>query len=123
MTDLSDLGEDMLARARRGTLEPEEQRELRELLAESSEARLLFDAGSVFDREAVVLPGDDLRVEKMIRAVRARDARRRPRAMLRTHWRALAVRLRGDRRTGRPRPLPRSAFRCRCSHQRHLYPW
>ncbi len=91
MSSDSDSNDDLLIRARRDALRPDEQRRLRELLPSSSQARLLFEAGCAFDREAVVLPGDDQRIERMVRAVRAREARRRAPALRRAHWQALAV--------------------------------
>jgi TolA-binding protein len=56
---MSDLPEDLSARARRGMLDENEQRRLKALLRASAEGRLLHQAGSQFDAEDSVLPGDD----------------------------------------------------------------
>jgi len=56
---MSDLPEDLSARARRGMLDDNEQRRLKALLRASAEGRLLHQAGSEFDAEDSVLPGDD----------------------------------------------------------------
>jgi TolA-binding protein len=63
---------DLLALARRGELSVADQRRLRDLLASSPEARLLYEAGCAFDREAPVQPGDDALVDRIERRVQAR---------------------------------------------------
>ena len=74
MTSDADFGDDLLARARRAPLSEAEERRLRELLASSSESRLLYEAGCAFDREAPVQAGDDARLERMLSAVENRHA-------------------------------------------------
>jgi TolA-binding protein len=83
--------DDLLIRARREALRDGEQRRLRDALESSREARLLFEAGRVFDREALVVPGDDARIEGMLRAVETRERRHGGPTLSRPVWQALAV--------------------------------
>ena len=69
--------EDLIARARRGQLSPEEQRRLQVALESSLEARLLCEAGMAFDGESPVRPGDDELIARMAARVALRPRRRR----------------------------------------------
>src|SRR5258708_29483916 len=81
---MTDSLEDLSARARRGMLDESERRRLKVLLGASVEGRLLHDAGSHFDAEDSVLPGDDGIAPRIVDRVLARGAkapaerRRRP---------------------------------------------
>ena len=86
-----DRQDDLLIRARRNQLVEGEERRLREALAASSETRWLFEAGCAFDREAPVLPGDDARIEGMLRAVQKQRVRARAAVPRRRVWPALAT--------------------------------
>jgi TolA-binding protein len=119
MSTESDVTDDLLIRARRDMLLEDEERRLGEVLASSSETRLLFEAGCAFDGEAPVLPGDDARIERMVRAVEQRAPRRHAPGP-RSHFRAVAVGMllgaaavaAGEASRslfGPPPPLPRSA--------------
>jgi len=77
MSSHRDNCEDWIIRAKRGGLSESEQRQFRELLAASIEARLLYEASCVFDRESCVMPGDDARLERMARQLQKRHWRRR----------------------------------------------
>lgn len=69
--------EDFIARSRRGVLSALEERQFRELLERSLEARLLYEAGNAFERESSVMPGDDARLERIIRKLHSGSKRRR----------------------------------------------
>ncbi|MBN1612587.1 MAG: tetratricopeptide repeat protein [Polyangiaceae bacterium] len=71
----SDVIDDVLIRARRGGLSESDKRLLRDALSTSTDSRLLYQAGTVFDRDARVLPDDDQRIERMVRAVQKHQAR------------------------------------------------
>ncbi len=77
----SDRDTDLSVLSRRGTLGETEARRLRELLQSSDEARCLHDAGLGLDEETPVLPGDDARIERIMRRVQA--ARRPARGVVR----------------------------------------
>ncbi len=64
--------DDLAVLARRGDLSDADQRRLRDVLKGSVETRLLFEAGSAFDKEAPVVAGDDERIERMVRQVQRR---------------------------------------------------
>src|SRR5512138_1981230 len=72
MNAYRDHCEDWIARAKRGGLSETEQRQFRELLASSLEARLLYEAGCAFDRESCVEAGDDARLERIARKLQKR---------------------------------------------------
>jgi TolA-binding protein len=86
MTSSAHCIEDLIVRARRGELLPDEQRQLHMAVAASREARLLLDAGIGFDAESPVLPGDDDLVARMAdqlaAAGRPSESRRRWRGAL-----------------------------------------
>lgn len=65
MTTNGEPIEDLIARARRGEASPAERRRLEVALHTSLEARLLYEAGLAFDREASMRPGDDALVERL----------------------------------------------------------
>jgi TolA-binding protein len=71
----TDAIDDVLVRARRGTLSESDKRLLRDTLSSSTDSRLLYRAGAVFDRDARVLPDDDQRIERMVRAVQKHQIR------------------------------------------------
>jgi tetratricopeptide (TPR) repeat protein len=81
MTQNRDFVDDLLVRARRGELSEPEQSELEHALESSIENRLLFEAGSGFDAEASVEPGDELLIARMAREVPKRARPRRPSAL------------------------------------------
>src|SRR5512147_1939291 len=64
--------EDWIVRAKRGGLSETEQRQFRDLLASSLEARLLYEASCAFDRESCVVAGDDARLERIARQLQKR---------------------------------------------------
>jgi len=72
MNAYRDCCEDWIARAKRGGLSETEQRQFRELLASSLEARLLYEAGCAFDRESCVVAGDDARLGRIARKLQKR---------------------------------------------------
>ena len=79
MNSARDNCEDLIVRAKRGGLSESEQRQFRELLDSSSEARLLYEAGCAFDRESHVMPGDEARLERIAhRMQKRRLLRQRP---------------------------------------------
>ena len=78
MTRTRESAEDLVVRARRNELSGEEQRRLELALEASQELRLLLEAGTGFDAESSVLPGDDALVAQAGRRAEAR-ARARPR--------------------------------------------
>ena len=61
--------DDLSALARRGRLSGAEQERLQEQLKAAFETRLLFEAGRLFDREALVATGDEKRIERIARRV------------------------------------------------------
>ena len=65
MNSARDNCEDWIVRAKRGGLSESEQRQFRELLDSSIEARMLYEAGCAFDRESHVMPGDEARLERI----------------------------------------------------------
>lgn len=73
------LSEDLLVLARRGDLDPAEERQLRLAVEGSVELQLLHQAGCEFDRESPVMPGDEALLERLAMRVdqRAPRARRR----------------------------------------------
>jgi len=75
--------EDWIARAKRGGLSESEQRQFRELLDSSIEARLLYEAGCAFDRESHVMPGDDARLERIAHRMQKRRLLRQRRMPIR----------------------------------------
>jgi hypothetical protein len=79
------LSEDLLVLARRGALDPNEERQLRLAIEGSVELRLLHEAGSEFDRESPVMPGDEALLERL-----ARRMDRRP-LPARSRWRNIAT--------------------------------
>src|SRR5262249_38390139 len=83
--------DDLLIRARRNRRLDGEDRRLREVLPSSSETRWLFEGGCAFDREAPVLPGDDARIEGMLRAVERRRSRASAPVPAGRVWLALAA--------------------------------
>lgn len=67
------LSEDLLIRARRGTLDSDEERQLSLALEGSVELRLLFEAGREFDRESPVVRGDEALLERLASRCSERD--------------------------------------------------
>ena len=66
--------EDLLVRARREELDPDEERRLELSLNASRELALLYEAGVGFDAEASLLPGDEARTASLVeRALRQLD--------------------------------------------------
>ena len=74
---MKDNWEELSARARRQELSAPEARQLDLLLESSSEARLWHHAGSEFDAEDVVLPGDHEATERVIQRLLKRAPPRR----------------------------------------------
>lgn len=83
MNSARDNCEDWIVRAKRGGLSESEQRQFRELLASSSEARLLYEAGRAFDRESHVMPGDEARLERIAHRMQKRRLLRQRRLPIR----------------------------------------
>ena len=77
MTLDRDNYEDWIARDKRGGLSENEQRELREFIAGSLDARLLYTATHAFDRESYVVAGDDALIERIARQAQKRHRRSR----------------------------------------------
>ena len=76
MTKPADFRENLAVHARRGTLSPEQRRELEWLLSTSVAARAAFVTGQDFDRADTVQPGDEALVERFVAgALRARNHR------------------------------------------------
>jgi len=71
---------DLLIRARRDALSPEERKRLDVVLESSVEERLLFRAGLGFDAQGSAAPGDDLLVERLAARAELRAASRAPEA-------------------------------------------
>jgi len=79
MSSPAEFRENLAVQARRGTLSPEQRRELEQLLATSAAARAAFVVGQDFDRADTVQPGDEALVERFVAgALRARKRRRAP---------------------------------------------
>lgn len=76
MTANGEPVEDLIARARRGEVSPAERRRLEVALHTSLEARLLYEAGLAFDREASLRPGDEALVERIASRVVGAPRRR-----------------------------------------------
>jgi TolA-binding protein len=76
MTRTRESPEDLVVRARRCELSDEEQRRLDLALEASQELRLLLEAGTGFDAESSVLPGDDALVAQAGRRAAARASAR-----------------------------------------------
>jgi TolA-binding protein len=68
--------EDLLARARGGSLSDAEARALADTLAGSLEDRLLYQVGCALDAEPDLMPDDALRLERMVQIARRRVAPR-----------------------------------------------
>ena len=66
---VKDEFENMAARARRSLLDRAERRQLRVVLHNSLEARMLYRAGCRFDALDVVQPGDESLTERITRRV------------------------------------------------------
>lgn len=66
---MKDEFENMAARARRSGLDRSERRQLRVLLHNSLEARMLYRAGCRFDALDTILPGDETMAERITRRV------------------------------------------------------
>ena len=88
---MTDSLEDLSARARRGMLDENERRRLKLLLGASVEGRLLHDAGSHFDAEDSVLPGDDGIAARIVDRVLARGAKAPAERRRRPTWLLVAL--------------------------------
>ncbi|MEP7052105.1 MAG: hypothetical protein ABJB12_17200 [Pseudomonadota bacterium] len=62
--------EDLLTRARQGTLSEGEERALQQVIGSSLEDRLLYRAGCALDEEGSFLPDDGARLERMVQNAR-----------------------------------------------------
>jgi TolA-binding protein len=79
MNRRAELPENLAVHARRGTLSPEQQQELEQLLATSAALRAALVVGQDFDRVDAVQPGDEALVERFVAgALRTRNRRLAP---------------------------------------------
>jgi hypothetical protein len=69
---LQDSAEDLLVRARKGSLTDEEERRLAVVVQSSRELELLYEAGLQFDAEASLLSGDEARMAALVSGTLAR---------------------------------------------------